>query len=507
MTMYSHNLNNLRSDNSFKENEFVAESVLLNEESEDSCIDLSTVLEMAELGVSITDDIDSLNEGIIQKIKQHFTDINELKAQWSKFTKSFTVHEYLKRYINPKQEEMIKKWYNILTDDDVNYSNYKKAYRFFCNFFGVPYNKVMIESIEIKRDEEDKEKVAVVMRYSKGLAKVHIPDDVQLTHVSPTDNIDALKPTFRSKTKGKYLYPSNRVFFTVKGKVKKTNAGLEGQKLITYHPKQHYDFAYIDPTCSDFSKNNGCVYIDTDVPIPVVKEEEKSGFKKFFKENSSILVMEETYPSGAILEGIGGWARQRIFGKKDNWKTSNENIKKYTYKSNSLSEEDFEKFIEIRKILRTTEDYSVYKSAFDKLCRFCHIVPRGTIITNIILRAGSEKDKNLIFVEYCYNTKKIKLNEGQKLYHVSKVDNLSELKPFFRGKSEKGYLYDKPRIYLSVLKHMPKVMADYGSKQTIHKYEVQKDIKEAYVDPLLKNSWQGAVYIETSNAIPVKKIQ
>ena len=39
-------------------------------------------------------------------------------------------------------------------------------------------------------------------------------------------------------------------------------------------------------------------------------------------------------------------------------------VKKYTYKSNSLSEEDFEKFIEIRKILRTTEDYSVYKSAF-----------------------------------------------------------------------------------------------------------------------------------------------
>lgn len=148
--------------------------------------------------------------------------------------------------------------------------NIKKAFSFICKFMGIPKNKVIIENLVIKHDEKDPEKNRVALKYSKGLARVNIPDDIKLIHVSPADNIKELNPTFRSKVKGKYMYPTKRIFFTVQREIKKKQAGLEGKKLSKYKTKQNYSVAYIDPTYSDF--RSGSVYIPTDSPIPVEKE-------------------------------------------------------------------------------------------------------------------------------------------------------------------------------------------------------------------------------------------
>src|SRR5699024_1436277 len=100
-------------------------------------------------------------------------------------------------------------------------------------------------------------------------AKVTIPEGVRLIHVSPIDDIKELVPSFRSKVKGKYMYPTRRCFFTVAKDIKPTQAGLERMKLTRYTPVKDIRVAYIDPTYADYG--SGSVYVETESPIPVVK--------------------------------------------------------------------------------------------------------------------------------------------------------------------------------------------------------------------------------------------
>lgn len=236
-------------------------------------INYGALLELTKIGITfentknLSDDI--LTEGIIDKIKHYITNIKELKNQWKKVSDKFVKHEWIFRYITPKQETMLLKYYKMLTDDETSYGQYKRAFKFICRFMGLPSDKVIIENLQIVHDKKDPEKNRVAVKYSKGLARVNIPDDVILTHVSPAHNIKELIPTFRSKVKGKYMYPDKRIFFTVHGQIKKSQAGLEGQKLTKYKTKKNYSVAYIDPTYSDYK--SGAVYISTDQPIPVEK--------------------------------------------------------------------------------------------------------------------------------------------------------------------------------------------------------------------------------------------
>lgn len=134
-------------------------------------------------------------------------------------------------------------------------------------------------------------------------------------------------------------------------------------------------------------------------------------------------------------------------------------------------------------------------------------MPRGVIIRSYSIEKGKEKDRNTLSMEYAYNTKRITLDDSVKLYHMSKIDNITELKPCFRGKSERGYLYDKPRIYFTIRKNMTKLMADYKLNTKMYMYECKEKIRYAYVDPLLPSKiLSGAIYVETTKPIRVEKI-
>lgn len=209
----------------------------------------------------------------IDNIKKGISNTKDLKAQWKKVADSFVKHKWIYRYITEKQKEQLEKHYAVLTGDNTNYSSYKRSFKAICKFMGIPDHMVIIENMTFTKDKQDKEQWEVSIKYSKGLAKVIIPDGVRLTHVSPVEGIKELIPSFRSKTKGKYMYPTKRVFFTVTRDIKPTQAGLEGQKTSRYTPKQDIKSAYIDPTYSDFS--SGAVYVETDTPIPVETLEKK----------------------------------------------------------------------------------------------------------------------------------------------------------------------------------------------------------------------------------------
>lgn len=503
-------------------------------------IDYNFLVELDEFGLTFDDlndiNIDSLEEtvadivpgsGVVKAVKDHRSKIKELKNQWMKVSDKFTMHKWIYRYIkDEKQEQMLHKYYDIITNGDNSasgseYTQYKKAYKFLCNFFGIPTQGTIIEWIEFGEDKEDKGQKKISIRYSRGLAKVRIPEGMLLYHSSPAKGITELIPSFKSKTKGKFLYPSKRVYFTVQKEINPFKYGMGKNKYIStsttklykYTPAKEITQVYIDPTYAIFKERS--VYVDTDSPIKVINI---TNTKKDFLGNPKIkresveeleeyIVTEGNLDEELVAEAILENKNQEIKELLKNWKTSNQAHSKKVFKNDSLTEEEYDHLCDLYDIIKHTDDYKQYKKAFDGLCKFCHIVPTGTIITKCEIHSGKKENKNSIFVEYTENTKKIHLPDGVKLYHLSKVAGIKELIPVFRGKSATGYLYDKPRIYFTIHEKMPKFLADYKWYEKMHKYECKLDIKDVYVDPLVWNgNLQGAVYIETNKTVPVEEM-
>lgn len=223
-----------------------------------------------------------LKESIVDDVKNSIINTKDLWDQWRKAASSFVKHKWIYRYITEEQKEQLEKHYANLCNEDTNYSTYKRSFNFICKFMGLPNDRVIIENMAFAKDKEDKDQWELALKYSKGLIKVKIPEGIRLIHVSPVAGISELIPAFRSKTKGKYMYPNKRVFFTVARDIKAKQAGLEGKKTSRYTPKEKFTTAYIDPTYSDFS--SGAIYIETERPIPVESYEKK--LDSLFKKNS-----------------------------------------------------------------------------------------------------------------------------------------------------------------------------------------------------------------------------
>lgn len=194
---------------------------------------------------------------------------------------------------------------------------------------------------------------------------------------------------------------------------------------------------------------------------------------------------------------------------KSKWSTSSDKSRPKDFKSSSITDEEYMRLKEVFKVLREeTEDYAKYKRAFNSLCKACHIVPDGTIITKYKLSKSKEEDKNILEVSYAYNTKAITLPAGTKLYHQTVVKGIKELIPRWklRGKNESGYLCDKPRVYLTMSKSLHRISTDNKLNARLYSYEVITTPTKVFVDPLLPDVFQKAVYVETMNPIPVRPV-
>ena len=194
---------------------------------------------------------------------------------------------------------------------------------------------------------------------------------------------------------------------------------------------------------------------------------------------------------------------------KSKWSTSSDKSRPKDFKSSSITDEEYMRLKEVFKVLREeTEDYAKYKRAFNSLCKACHIVPDGTIITKYKLTKSKEEDKNILEVSYAYNTKAITLPAGTKLYHQTVVKGIKELIPRWklRGKNESGYLCNKPRVYLTMSKSLPRISTDNKLITRLYSYEVITTPTKVFVDPLLPDVFQKAVYVETMNPIPVRPV-
>lgn len=212
---------------------------------------------------------DCYNESVIDDFKDKVISVKDLWDQWKKSTKSFVKHKWIYRYVNDKQKAQLEKHYEVLKNQDTNYSTYKRSFAAICKFVGLPTDTIILENVIFKKDDVDKEMNIMAVKYSKGKVKVTIPDGVKLIHTHVANDgvkIDNLIPAFRSKTVGKYMYPSKRCFFTCIKPINNNKAGMKGA-VNKYTPKQPITTAYIDPTYPDFGSNS--VYVETDIPIPM----------------------------------------------------------------------------------------------------------------------------------------------------------------------------------------------------------------------------------------------
>lgn len=256
--------------------------------------------------IPVNNDSDIVYESIksnIGKFLRDSFDMKQIKNYWNELASKFT-HKWAGKLISKEEKDKLDDAYTVLKKDGVGFPEYKKNFSKIAKFMNLSTDDIILENVVFSKDEESgKDKIAV--RYSKGRQQVIIPNGTCLLHVSPVKDIKELKPAFRSKTKGKYMYPSSRIFFTLGKEIKPTQAGLENKSTFKYTPLDTIRTAYIDPTYTDY--NTGAVYVETSFPIKVVSYEQK--MKSIFKESTELseldkyrLMIHEAYNDGLITE-------------------------------------------------------------------------------------------------------------------------------------------------------------------------------------------------------------
>ena len=213
------------------------------------------------------DDVDLvLSENMLKDMQKNVIDAKDLWEQW-KASADFVNKKWIYRYTDEKQKAALQKHWDKLTGEKTSYSIYKRSYQAVCKFMGLDPEKTILEWIRFDIDKVDKEQWKISVRYSKGRVKVKIPKGIRLIHVSPVQGLTELTPTFRSRSFGKYMWYTKRVFFSIGKEMSSFKANTQGVKRYKYTTKEDIEYAYIDPTYSSFSDR--AVYIETDKPIPV----------------------------------------------------------------------------------------------------------------------------------------------------------------------------------------------------------------------------------------------
>ena len=482
----------------------------------------------------------NIDEGILDISNN---DLESLRQEWNKYKHKIVSHKLIYRKLNNDQISKCDEWLHDIRDNDISYNEYRRIYSELCRFMHIPSNDSIIEHTDIVNYNNNP---ALRVVYSQGLCKINVPENVSLIHISDKPNLRELKPTFKSKLTGNYLYPSKRIFFTLMRDLDSNKMGLEYKSTYRYRVNVDKNTnIYIDPSNSDFNLRS--VYIATDTPIQCeLYEDWLDGFYRFMKnifinnsfykarysankdkhkyknteeiisipynnqetidtnESASIDFINDDTPVNELFF-------DQLYDDIKNWKTQNEGQSKQTFQSYHVTDRDYSTLKKYLSIMRHTDDYGLYKRYFNAFCRYCHILPTGTVLYDYKLTRG-EHDHNIIEVTYSYNNRKIIIPKDAMLYHLSSEPNLHVLKPYFRSKefsrsgSKHRYFYSSPRIYMTLNKNMSKLFADYGLFDKVYYYKIDKNITQAYVDPLVPSIFNKAVYIESMYPIHVSRL-
>lgn len=174
-----------------------------------------------------------------------------------------------------------------------------------------------------------------------------------------------------------------------------------------------------------------------------------------------------------------------------------------------LSDREVKKIRDLESTMRNTDKFNDYIKAYKA---FEHAVgmPHATIIYSI--KYEKKDKKTVVKIKYSSQEKHITVpSKNTPLYHKSPA-KFDELKPTFRGKqvgegvSRGGYLYDSPRVYLSLTDKMPRMAADLKANTEFHLYKIRENLNNLIVDPAFNSPNLGAVYVKTTLPIKVDEV-
>lgn len=216
---------------------------------------------------------DAIKSKIEKKIREKESD--EFKKHvWE--TESHKLQKVKKNIsLDDRKFDETKKLFETLRDSNMFFT-YKNAFKKLCQNIGISPDST-INYIGFVKGKLPNENIVKINSTEKS-KKIIIPAGSLLIHTSKVSGIRELKPSWKSKTTGRWLYPEQRVYFTIGKQIDPTKAGLEKSTLYKYTPRETFSTAYIDPDVPSFK--DGAIFIKTSAPIPVIPLVEKC--KKIF---------------------------------------------------------------------------------------------------------------------------------------------------------------------------------------------------------------------------------
>lgn len=161
-----------------------------------------------------------------------------------------------------------------------------------------------------------------------------------------------------------------------------------------------------------------------------------------------------------------------------------------------LSDKDSDYIYQLLTIMNDSSDFSTYIRAFNEFKNRLEI-PLNYIVGDIHLQHSG-----ITCRIYEDKINKLSLITGSKiLYHTSKINGISELKPTWKA-SDNVY-FTSPRIYFH-LNHKGNRLTSGGLLDDDHLYVPTNDIPYVYTDSELRGT---ACFVETYILIPVNQVQ
>ncbi len=209
-----------------------------------------------------------------------------------------------------------------------------------------------------------------------------------------------------------------------------------------------------------------------------------------------ITVTRTIYCINKLLYGFGGEGVKKKYSDAKSGIISKRYGKGgYSLKFEKLNASDK---VDLLDKLRKSTSYSAYQPLFDRICASYN---KDNISAFKLI--DLTKHNKLVFVGYS-KLKPMKLPKGTKLYHISRLTNINEIKPQFKSKDNITF-YSKPRAYFTDKLLNPKKVLPNLKDAKIYEYTCTKDTI-AYRDSEYGAWYQHCLYIESNSPLKVTNI-
>ena len=259
-----------------------------------------------------------------------------------------------------------------------DYRTYKKAFDTLCSIGKIDGNECVITNVIINKSKDGN---VLCLEYANSEKAISIPAGSSLYHISTHDDIDKLKPTFKSKNG--YFYSTKRVYLTINPNMISASADFASLKPSKYRVKESLSSAHVDPL---LPISQGAVYVNTDFSIPVTEVKEESVLEIFDDTVLCEAILDYIYDNELklVVEGerlerlkdkIGSIQRRisDVEAAKSIWKRATEKITNRKNEEKTFDDETIKNLKDLFEVMKNADGFHEYKKAFNDICNILKI--------------------------------------------------------------------------------------------------------------------------------------